>query len=67
MSDLVDDDLDELYLCLLGAREKLCVAQTLLGDDDRAGRALLGEAVARIDRVGSWLPQWSEHDRDHEL
>jgi hypothetical protein len=65
VSDLVDDDFDKLYLRLHGAREKLCVAQSLCLDSGDA--ALLGEAVARIDEVGCKLPQWSEHDRDHEL
>ena len=61
-----DTAADTLYLKLHGAREALCVAQMLL-DEDRTGRALLGMAVARIDAVGSTLPQWSSRHRDHEL
>lgn len=54
---------DDLYLCLKGAREKLCVAQVALGQigDPRHAR-YLQEALDRIDRVGAFLPQWSKFD-----
>ena len=60
------DETDELYLRLHGAREKLCGAQMLASPEP--SRAL-GEAVARIDRVGAALcgEQWSADDRDDLL
>lgn len=59
------DELDQLYLHLKGARERLCLAQMLCvnAGDSRS----LGEAVVHIDSVGSLLPQWSKFDRDDLL
>lgn len=59
MSTYTGED-DELYLKLKGARERLCVCQTLVGSD--AHRRLLQEALDRIDLVGALTPQWSRHD-----
>ena len=59
------DAVDELYLRLLGAREKLCAADVLLPTDSRGllHRRVLGDAVALIDRVASYhCPQWSKFD-----
>lgn len=54
-------DTDTLYLRLKGAREKLCVAQTLA---PRAWQSdVLGGAIDAIDRVGAELPQWSRFDQ----
>lgn len=54
-------DTDTLYLRLKGARERLCVAQTLA---PRAWQSeVLGGAIVAIDRVGAELPQWSRFDQ----
>lgn len=50
---------DEFYLCLKGARERLCRAQTNLNPVDSA---ILQGAISRIDLIGSDLPQWSKRD-----
>lgn len=54
---------DRLYLDLKGARERLCRAQTHLGD--KSARLSLGQALDDIDRVGAvWCPdQWSRFDQ----
>lgn len=58
------DRTDELYLRLLGAREKLCQAQVLLPEVGRKHYAkALDRAVDEIDRVGTFhCPQWSRFD-----
>lgn len=56
---------DDLYLKLKGARERLCVAQTALGQGVGPGpraSSALQEALDRIDQVGAFLPQWSKCD-----
>ena len=62
---------DQLYLRLKGAREKLCVAQTLIGEvgEWATGREELQEALDRIDAVGARLcpKQWSRFDAKEAL
>lgn len=55
-----DERQDALYLKLLGARERLCVAQMLCKDHWRGDLQL---ALDIIDAVGSTLPQWSRFDQ----
>ncbi len=64
-----DEDADRLYLNLKGAREKLCLAQTLLPSTHAGGgtraRGNLDRAIRLIDTVGAeWCPdQWSRFDQ----
>lgn len=55
------EDLDELYLKLLGARERLCRAQVLCAAHANpvAARERLELAIEHVDGVGAFLPQWS--------
>lgn len=55
-----DEKQDLLYRKLHGARENLCVAQTLCKEHWVADLDL---AVAIIDAVGSTLPGWSRYDQ----
>lgn len=56
------DETDRLYLLLLGAREKLCLAQMLV---PRHWSADLQDALDHIDMVGSARcpAQWSRHNQ----
>lgn len=56
----MDDPTDALYLKLKGARERLCIAQSLTRDPTDI--AALGKAIDAVDFVGSQLPQWSRFD-----
>jgi hypothetical protein len=56
---------DKLYLSLLGARERLCIAQMLVPQDYKA---ILENAIQAIDLCGSDLvPEvWSKNDNTHK-
>lgn len=71
VESIADDDDDDTYLNLKGAREKLCKAQTLISDCGALGRHArgnLGRAIDLIDAVGAeWCAeQWSRFDRPDE-
>ena len=58
------DPIDDLYLCLHGARESLCLAQMAVASKEIRDR--IENVIAAIDGAG-WTacPQWSKHDNTH--
>jgi hypothetical protein len=62
---LTQEEIDEIYLKLHGAREALCLVQ-MKAPRDLA--RLLDVALQHIDRVGADVcPQWSIFDRSFEV